>query len=145
MDLQALATGLLGGIGGGAALFMFLSKAALGRLEAKWNKDLESFKDSLNAHQKRLQTQLDSSLFVTRAHFEVELNAMKDVHQRLAEVKIAFQALHPTSQRNQKHEEEQANQVEKLRTATEAYSAKLVEWGACLEIPLYDSFERCYY
>jgi anion-transporting ArsA/GET3 family ATPase len=145
MDLQALATGVLGGIGGGAALFMFLSKAALGRLEAKWNKDLEAFKDSLNAQQKRLQTQLDSSLFVTRAHFEVELNAMKDVHQRLAEVKIAFQALHPTSQRNQKHEEEQANQVEKLRTATEAYSAKLAEWGAFLEIPLYDSFERCYY
>ena len=71
MDLQALATGLLGGIGGGAALFMFLSKAALGRLEAKWNKDLESFKDSLNAHQKRLQTQLDSSLFVTRAHLKL--------------------------------------------------------------------------
>lgn len=145
MDLQALATSVLGGIGGGAVLFMLLSKAALGRLEAKWNKDLEVFKDSLNAQQKRLQTQLDSSLFVTRAHFEVELNAMREVHQRLAEVKIAFQALHPTSLRDQKNEEEKAEQVETLRASTEAYFAKLAEWGAFLEISLYDSFERCYY
>jgi hypothetical protein len=145
MDLQTLATGALGGIGGGAALFGFLSKVAFGRLEAKWNKDLEAFKDGLNAQQKRLQTQLDNSLFVTRAHFEVELNAMKEVHQRLAEVKIAFQALHPTSQRDHKHEEEIASQVEKLRASTEAYSAKLAEWGAFLDISLYDSFERCYY
>jgi len=145
MDLQTLATGALGGIGGGAALFAFLSKVAFGRLEAKWNKDLEAFNDGLNAQQKRLQTQLDNSLFVTRAHFEVELNAMKEVHQRLAEVKIAFQALHPTSQRDQKPEEEVASQVEKLRASTEAYSAKLAEWGAFLDISLYDSFERCYY
>ena len=145
MDIQALATGVLGGIGGGAALFKFLSKAALGRVESKWNKDLEAFKDSLNAQQKRLQTQLDNSLFVTRAHFEVELNAMREVHQRLAAVKVAFQALHPTSVRDQKHEEAKADQVEKLRASTEAYSAKLAEWGAFLDISLYDSFERCYY
>jgi hypothetical protein len=145
MDLQALATGALGGIGGGTALFKILSKAAFGRLEAKWNKDLEAFKDGLNAQQKRLQTQLDNSLFVTRAHFEVELNAMKEVHQRLAEVKIAFLALHPTSLRDEKDEQEKANQVEKLRSTTEAYFSKLAEWGAFLETSLYDSFERSYY
>jgi hypothetical protein len=82
---------------------------------------------------------------VTRAHFEVELNAMREVHQRLAEVKIAFQALHPTSLRDEQNKEEKANLAEKLRISTEAYFAKLAEWGPFLEIPLYDSFERCYY
>jgi hypothetical protein len=145
MDLQAFATSALSGIGGAAVLFALFGKAMIGRLEAKWNTELETFKDSLNAQQKRLQAQLDSSLFVTRAHFEVELNAMREVHQRLAEVKIAFQNLHPTSQRDEKHDEAKANLVKKLRTSTEAYSAKLAEWGAFLETSLYDSFERSYY
>lgn len=83
--------------------------------------------------------------FVTRAHFEVELNAMREVHQLLAEVKVAFQALHPYKLNDERHGEERATLVEKLRNSTEKYFAKLTEWGAFLEISLYDSFERSYY
>jgi uncharacterized membrane-anchored protein YhcB (DUF1043 family) len=145
MGLQTLATGILGGIGGGSALFALFGKAMIGRLEAKWNRELTAFKDRLDAQQRHLQTQLDSSLFVTRAHFEVELNAMREVHQLMAEVKVAFQALHPYKLSDERHGEERAALVDKLRNSTEKYFAKLTEWGAFLEMSLYDSFEHCYY
>jgi len=131
MGLQTLATGILGGIGGGSALFALFGKAMIGRLEAKWNRELTAFKDRLDAQQRHLQTQLDSSLFVTRAHFEVELNAMREVHQLMAEVKVAFQALHPYKLSDERHGEERAALVDKLRNSTEK--------------SLYDSFEHCYY
>jgi hypothetical protein len=144
MDIQALVTGALGGTVI-AALFALFGKVVIGRLKAKWNTELEVFKDSLNAQQKRLQAQLDNSVFVTRAHFDVELNAMKEVHQRLSEVKIVFRSLHPTSLRDEKKGEAKAALVEKLHVANERYFTKLEEWGAFLEPTLYDSFEHCYY
>jgi hypothetical protein len=145
MNLQAIVTGALGGIGGGAALFLLFGKAAIGRLEASWNKDLELFKAELAVQQKRLQIQLDSSLFVTRAHFEVELIAMREVHQRLAEVKITLRLLNPPNLCDELQDEEKARVVERLHEVTQMYLNKLEEWGAFLEMSLYDSFERCFY
>ncbi len=143
--LESLAVGLVGGLGGGAALWKFVTDTWLEKRKAEWNKELEALKDGLAAQQKRLQARLDSSLFVTRAHFEVELNAMREVHQCLAEVKVAFRALNPLNSRDEKHDEEKSRLIETLRIATARYLAKVEEWGAFLDTSLYDSFERCYY
>ena len=143
--LESLAIGLVGGLGGGAALWKFVTDTWLEKRKAEWNTEMEAFKDSLAAQQKRLQAQLDSSLFVTRAHFEVELNAMREVHRCLAEVKVAFRALNPLNSRDEKHDEERSQLIETLRIATARYLAKVEEWGAFLDTSLYDSFERCYY
>jgi molybdopterin converting factor small subunit len=145
VTLESLAVGLVGGLGGGAVLWKFATDTWLEKRKAEWNKELEAFKDSLAVQQKRLQVQLDSSLFVTRAHFEVELNAMREVHQCLAEVKLAFRALNPLSSSDEKHDEERPQLIETLRIATARYLAKFEEWGAFLDTSLYDSFERCYY
>jgi hypothetical protein len=70
---------------------------------------------------------------------------MREVHQLLAEVKVAFQALRPYKLSDERHGEERAALVGKLHKSTEEYFAKLTEWGPFLEIPLYNSFERSYF
>jgi hypothetical protein len=89
--LENLATGLLGGVGGGVGLLLFL----LERTKAKWNRELEQFKDNLNTEQPRYQAQRDRSIFVSRAHFDSEFRAIKEVHQCLSEVKIPFRSFDP--------------------------------------------------
>jgi hypothetical protein len=145
MDFQTFATGALGGVIGGGALWAFLGNLVLEKEKAKWNKELETVKDRYTGQQKRLQAQLDNSVFVTRAHFEVELQAMREVHRCLGRVKIAFRALDPLTPRDEKHAEQKTLLIENLRGTTDDYFSLVEEWGAFLEPSLYDSFMRSFY
>lgn len=136
-----LATGLIGGVSGGVGLSHFW----LERTKAKWNKELEAFKDKLNTDQRRYQAQLDRSIFVSRAHFDTEFQAIKEVHQCLSEVKIPFRSLQPINAAKVLTADESAELVTRLQDANNRFLAKLEEWGVFLEPALYDEFERCYH
>jgi len=135
-----LGTGLIGGVGGGVGLSHFW----LERTKAKWNKELEALKDKLSAEQRRYQAQLDRSIFVSRAHFDTEFQAIKEVHQCLSGVKIPFSILNPLNAATVLTDAASADLMTRLQDANTKFLAKLEEWGVFLEPDIYDEFHRCY-
>lgn len=136
--------GALSGIGGSAALLRFGGDFLLERQKSRWNRELEALKDSLSKEQQKYQAHLDRSIFVTRTHFDTEFLAMKEVHQRLAEVKIEFGRLFPIEERGVLRDDEWSEIVGCLRAASRNYLNKLEEWGVFLDPDLYDDFRRCW-
>jgi hypothetical protein len=130
-------------VGGVAALVRFGGDFWLAKTKAKWDKELEAFKDKLNAAQRRYQAQVDRSIFISRAHFETEFQAIKEVHQCLSEVKIPFRSLFPTSASAMVTDGQSAELFERLQQANTKFIAKLEEWGVFLEPAQYDEFKRC--
>jgi len=130
----------LGGVG---ILFRYFGDYLLGRTKAKWDSELEGFKDYLNTKQRQYQAELDRSIFVTRAHFDTEFQAIKEVHQCLSEVKIPFRKLFPISASVVVTDAETAALVERLIDANNKFVSKLEEWGVFLEPAQYDEFKRC--
>lgn len=130
-------------LGGVAALLRFGGDFWLAKTKAKWDKELEAFKDILNTEQRRYQAQLDRSIFVSRAHFDTEFQAIREVHQCLSEVKIPFRSLFPISAKVIVTDEQTAELFERLQQANNRFIAKLEEWGVFLEPAQYDEFKRC--
>ena len=130
----------LGGVG---ILFRYFGDYLLGRTKAKWDRELEAFRDFLNTEQRQYQAQLDRSIFVSRAHFETEFQAIKEVHQCLSEVKIPFRSLFPIDAKTIATDAETADLVTRLEDANKRYLSKLEEWGVFLEPSQYDEFKRC--
>src|ERR1700676_2246492 len=84
-----------GAVGGTTAVFglsRWLGDVWLGRLlekeKAKYAEAIEKLRAAFAQELERYRAQLDRSIFVTRAHFETEYTAMKEVSKSLAEVKI---------------------------------------------------------
>jgi hypothetical protein len=49
----------------------------------------------LDRHKSRIRALTENAVYVTRAHFDTEFNAMKDVFKCLSEAKIAINAVRP--------------------------------------------------
>lgn len=102
MDFSFLVGGVSGAICGSAAatgLARWLGERWLGKLleqeKAKYARELESLKADFAQELEHYRAQLDRSIFVTRAQFETEFTAMKEVSQCLSSVKIAVRNLYP--------------------------------------------------
>jgi len=65
------------------------------RIKKNYNKELEEFRDKLQQQQKTIQFLTDKALYVTRAQFDTEFTAIKEVSQRLGKVMLAFKKIHP--------------------------------------------------
>jgi hypothetical protein len=121
---------------------------ALGRLGLSYPRldpsKLEEFRDNLQKEQRRMQAEIDRAVFVTRAQFETEFLAMKEVSQCLAEVKLAFRRLNPLEAGREMTETQRAQNTTRLGEANDKYLAKLEEWGVFLDPTLYDDFEHCH-
>jgi len=140
-----------GALGGTAAVFglsHWLGEVWLGRIlekeKAKYAKEIESLKAGFAQELEHYRAQLDRSIFVTRAHFETEFTAMKEVSQCLSEVKVAFLKLHPVQAGTTMSDAERTQSIDSLQKATDKYHEKLEEWAVFLEPALYDEFDRCY-
>lgn len=152
MDLSALLEGLFGGAVGGTMIVLGLSRwlgdVWLGRLlekeKAKYAEATEKLKAAFAQELERYRAQLDRSIFVTRAHFETEFTAMKEVSQALSEVKIAFVSLHPLDASVRITDAERSERIDWLERANDKYLKKLEEWAVFLELPLYDEFDHAY-
>src|SRR5437870_5133792 len=94
--LGNLAAGALGGMGTVYGLSKWLGSMWLEKQKARYSKELEEFKDGLQKEQKRTQAGIDRHIFMTRAQFETEFTAVKDVFKNLYELLLAMNALRPT-------------------------------------------------
>ncbi len=93
--IESLVVGGLGGWGTVQVLSRYLGDRWLEGLKAKYSKDLEEFKATLERRQKKVQAEIDRSVFVTRAHFETEFQSMKDLFKILSEVFLKINGLRP--------------------------------------------------
>ena len=136
-----------GALGGSAVVFglsRFLGDLWLEKQKSRYGKELEEFRDDLHKQQARMQAEIDRSVFVTRAHFETEFLAMKEVSQCLAEIKIVYRLLNPSDASRRLLSQEHVQNVERLSAANNAFLEKLEAWAAFIERDLYDEFERCH-
>lgn len=152
MDWSAWLKIIVGGGVSGIAAVSFASRWLgdfwLGRLlekeKTKYTKEIEELKAGFAQELAHYRAQLDRSIFVTRAHFETEFTAMKEVSQCLSEVKIAFINLHPIQAGTKMNGAERTHGIDLLERATHKYHEKLEEWAVFLEPTLYDEFDHCY-
>lgn len=142
--IENFVTGALGGTVSVFGLSRYLGNLWLEKQKARYSKELEGFKDGLQKEQKRMQAEIDRSVFVTRAHFDTEFRAMQEVSKQLAAVKLAFRQLNPPDANDQLNDIELKRDIAQLQTTNAAFLAKLEEWGVFLEPKLYDEFERCH-
>jgi hypothetical protein len=98
MDGISTLTGILsGGVAGAviSAIWNYFSKLSLQRNQASSAEKLAKVEHSLEGLQRKAQAEIDRSVFVTRAHFETEFEAMKDIFNSLSEVRLAMNAIRP--------------------------------------------------
>lgn len=102
--------GAIGGTAAVAGLSKWLGEVWLGRiltkekaqydqqleqLKAGYEIKLEQYKDALDRSKNLLRAQIDGFVFVTRAHFESEFSAYKEIFENLGEVRLLMPAMHP--------------------------------------------------
>jgi hypothetical protein len=128
--LAALATGGLGGAAAVTGLSRWLGDVWLGRIlareKAKFDIQLQGYKDTLERSKNLLQARIDSSVFVTRAHFETEFDAYKRVFEALAEVRLLMPTIHPAitaSSPDETREDRLRDLAEKLGRLEDAHNA----------------------
>jgi|ERR1043166_3912833 hypothetical protein len=114
------------------------------RIKKNYNKELEEFRDKLQQQQKAIQSLTDKALYVTRAQFDTEFAAIKEVSQRLGKVMLAFKKIHPLDACEELDEAELAQAVDALEEACSIFLDKLTEWAVFLEPNMFDEFGRCY-
>lgn len=120
---QILATIILTTVGNGL-LGNWLLKAYEARQEAK----LVEVKNAFDADLRRLQTQLDRTLLVHRAQFEVEFEALRDVWAKASRLRSAVAGLRPIGgvvPVNDTIEAKKARLLERGKTLFEAHDAAM--------------------
>jgi len=98
MDGATVLASILSGGATGAvisALWNHFSQLWLQRDEASLNAKLATLENEFQKSQRKAQAEIDRFVFVTRAHFETEFEAMKQVFNRLSEVRLAINGLRP--------------------------------------------------
>ena len=81
---------------------------------------------------------------MSRAHFDTEFQAIKEVHRCLSEVKVPFRNLFPINAATVLTGAQPAAWITRLEDANNIFLAKLEEWGVFLEVAQYDDFNRCH-
>jgi hypothetical protein len=67
----------------------------LEELKAAYVTELERFKNELDRSKRTLQAEIDKTVLVTKVHFQTEFEALKQVFEKLADLKFQMCALHP--------------------------------------------------
>ena len=142
MTFQLLLSILSSGITGSlvSALWNHFSKRKLQEDEAATKVALENLKDRFERSQRLEQAAIDRSVFVTRAHFETEFEAMKKVFERLALLSMEMAGLRtidPVALAIENLEDETNNFHERLSTVGTLYDALLAETEA--RLPFYSA------
>jgi hypothetical protein len=138
--IESLVVGGLGGWGTVQGLSKHLGDRWLEGLKAKYSRELEEFKATLEKKQKKVQAEIDTSVFVTRAHFETEFQSMKDLFRVLGDVFLNINGLRPMVSVEPPEEEDTARQrrlSERLQVLTKSYD-ELVTISTALR-PFYPS------
>jgi hypothetical protein len=67
----------------------------LEQLRAKYAESLAGYEHELDKSKRRLQAEIDTTILVTRVHFETEFEALKEVFSQLAEVRLLMPGIRP--------------------------------------------------
>jgi hypothetical protein len=163
MDSNTLLTSLLSGGTAGAvvsAIWGHISKLLLQRREEKSKERLASIEAELKANfakieadlklsQNLLQARIDRSVFVTKAHFDTEFEAIKQVFSYLSGVHLAMNGLRPmmtVEPTDESFDDRMARLLPRLASAQDAYNKLLLESEAKLPFyptELYKAVEDC--
>jgi hypothetical protein len=147
--LGQLLAGALGGAGAVAASFHFLKDRWMERVRAQYSRELETFKDTLLQDQKRMQARIDRSIFVSRAQFDTEFMAMKDIFALLTAVHLSIAlirprvALSPENQTEDQKVELLSKRVSELVEAYNAFSTQLESISPFYPEALYRCLIEC--
>jgi hypothetical protein len=122
----SVATGALAGGGVAAATVQVLKDSLVEKVKARYAKELETFKDTLLKDQRRIQARIDRSIFVSRAQFDTEFNAMKDVFKLATDTRLAMEQIRPmfdVKPADQTDEEKRKSLFTLLGMMMDAYNA----------------------
>lgn len=130
--LRPLIAGALGGSIAIAGLWRWLGDVMLGKIiegeKARYTKELEGLKAKFAHELETYRARLDRAVFVTRAQFEVELDAYKRVFEGLGEVRLAIGGTRPmigVSAADETREEKLKRLAERLDVLIEAHDRTL--------------------
>lgn len=99
MSITGFVEGFIGGILGGSTVAPLIA----GILKERWIEgvrhsyatQLEAVKSDLEKQQKTLQARVDRSVFVSKAQFDAEFNAMRDIYRFATETWMALEHTRP--------------------------------------------------
>jgi len=110
---------------------------------------LATLEDDFQRSQRQVQAEIDRSVFVTRAHFETEFEAMRQVLSCLSEVRLAINGLRPmfsVEPSNESDQEKVKRLFQRLETLSVAYNKLIAESEARAPFytaELYEAVDEC--
>jgi hypothetical protein len=98
----SLPTFLASLVGGGTTAWLVV-KGLSGHLTDRWmaryksdlDKEFESYRDTLEQRRKQIEAELGHRTYVSKAQFDTEFNAVKDIFAALGKVRLSFNGLRP--------------------------------------------------
>ena len=132
-----------------SALWNHFSARSLQSSDAALKAELAALQNQFEHSQQLGQAAIDRSVFVTRAHFETEFEAMKQVFGALSEVHLAMNGLRPmmsVEPTDEPFEDKMSRLLERLQKVQSAYNKLLLESEARLPfytVELYAAVEGC--
>ena len=67
----------------------------LSRYKSELDKEFEKYRDSLEQRRKRIEADLGQRTYVSKAQFDTEFNAIKDIFAALGKLRLSFNGLRP--------------------------------------------------
>ena len=72
-----------------------LAERLLARYKSDLDKEFESYRDTLEQGRKRIEAELGHRTYVSKAQFDTEFNAIKDIFAALGKLRLSFNGLRP--------------------------------------------------
>jgi ElaB/YqjD/DUF883 family membrane-anchored ribosome-binding protein len=127
----------------------WLASLLLARYEGTLNQELEKVRSKLQEEQKHIQARIDSSVYVTRAHFETEFNAMKELFGLLSNTRLLLPILrasfrdHPADETKEQRTEKLNADYQKLGDAYNQLLKQVEALSPFITPALYRSIDEC--
>ncbi|MGA8539665.1 MAG: hypothetical protein WB566_09200, partial [Terriglobales bacterium] len=67
----------------------------LARYKGELDKEFEKYRDALEQRRKRVDADLGQRTYVSKAQFDIEFNAIKDIFAALGKLRLSFNGLRP--------------------------------------------------
>jgi hypothetical protein len=153
MDLATVIVSIVGSAlassGAVAGVASVIKDRWMEKVRADYATDLENFKSTLTTEQKRLQARIDRSIFVSRAQFDTEFSAMKDIFRFLTETRHSMEPIRPMigyanpSRSERERLEELHSQISDLVMRFNALSSQMEALSPFYPKELYEKLVAC--
>jgi hypothetical protein len=136
-DILRNASALLGAIGGIGVILVGVSRwfgslwlgRAMESYRALHEKELETLRSKYTRELEFYKTHLERSVLVTRVQFETEFNAMKQVFQKLSQVRLRMASLRPVSDVSEAAETQEQWKAKRFQRLQEDFEKFLVAYN----------------